>query len=481
MNPLLLIDGYKLDHRRQYPDNTTKVYSNWTPRSSRVPDQKEVVCFGLQYFIKKYLIEDMWTHFFTRPVNDVCEEYTEMVNSYVGPNDIGSDHINELWQLGYLPLEIRALPEGTLCPIGVPMLTIENTHPKFAWLVNYIETLMSNVLWMPCTSATHAFRLRKLLDSFADKTCNNRDFVQWQGHDFSMRGMSGIESSLTSGAGHLLSFAGSDTFPTIKFVRKYYDGEGLIAGSVPATEHSVMCAGGQETELETFNRILDLYPQGIVSVVSDTWNFWDVCTKIVTELKPKIMAREGKLVLRPDSGDPVKIICGDKDATDIRARKGAVQLLWDEFGGKVNNKGYKELDPHIGLIYGDAITYDRAKVICEGLEKLGFASNNIVFGVGSYTYQYNTRDTYGFAMKATWAEVDGVGKDIFKKPVTDNGEKFSAKGRLAVLQDGNSLRLVQGATPEQEKNSLLRPVFKNRDLFNVDSFTNIRTRLGMVK
>jgi len=477
MNPMTLIDGYKLDHRRQYPSDTRRVYSNWTPRSSRVAGQEEVVFFGLQAFIDKYLVEQMNEQFFGKPVEQICGSYLSRVNSYLGPNEIGSEHIRGLRRLGYLPLEFRALPEGTLCPLRVPMLTVENTNDEFAWLVNYFETLISSVLWMPCTSATTAYRLRKLLNGAATATGGDAGFVTWQGHDFSMRGMAGPEAACLSGAGHLLSFTGTDTIPAIEFVEQHYSGEnGLIGASVAATEHSVMSAGGERSERDTFEHILDLYPSGIVSIVSDTWDLWRVLTHILPELKERIMRRDGKVVIRPDSGDPTLIICGDP-SKEGPARKGVVELLWEVFGGTMTATGHRQLDPHIGVIYGDAITHERAEAICRGLAAKGFASTNMVFGVGSFSYQFVTRDTYGFAMKATWADVAGTARDLFKKPVTDSGTKFSATGRLAVIKDDGKLRVIERATSEQEAGSLLTPVWRDGKFVRRSTFAEVRRTL----
>lgn len=480
--PELLIDGYKLDHRRQYPDNTTKVYSNWTPRASRIEGQTDVVFFGLQFFLRKYLMDDFRRNFFDQPLQRVVSRYADRVNGYLGPNSIGTDHIAALHELGYLPLEFRALPEGTKVPLRVPMFTVENTHPDFGWLVNYFETILSSVIWLPCTSATTASRYRTLLDRKAAETGAPAEFVDWQGHDFSFRGMPGPEAASLSGAGHLIFFTGSDTIPAIELIEEHY-GDGLpegylIGGSVAATEHSVMCAGGELGEMETFERLLGLYPSGIVSVVSDTWDLWAVLTNIVPKLKDRIMARDGKLVIRPDSGDPVAIICGDPSAPiGSPAHKGVVELLWDTFGGEFTAKGYKVLDPHIGCIYGDSITEVRCRAITENLAKKGFASSNMVFGIGSYTYQYVTRDTFGFAMKATSVEIDGVERAIFKKPVTDSGLKNSAKGRLAVVYDADSkLSLVNEASEAEEATSLLQPVWKDGNFVRTWSFDQVRAR-----
>jgi nicotinamide phosphoribosyltransferase len=474
------IDGYKLDHRRQYGSGVTAVYSNWTPRGSRVAEDRGIIFFGLQYFLLDFLGNE-WGKFFASPIEQVTKEYEDLVNSYLGPNSIGTEHIEALHNLGYLPLRFKAFPEGCFVPLRVPAMTVENTHPDFFWLTNYIETILSCYLWGPCTSATTAFAFRKILEQYARLTGSPEEFVDWQGHDFSFRGMMGPQAAAMSGAGHLVFFTGTDTIPALRFVSKYYGQKlpdnYLIGGSVAATEHSVMSAGGHLNEGETFAKLLDLYPSGIVSVVSDTWDLWKVLTEILPKLKNKILAREGKLVIRPDSGDPVKIICGDPSALDENARKGVVQILWDTFGGTITSTGHKLLDPHIGAIYGDSINRERLAAILEGLSKNGFASANMVFGVGSYTYQYVTRDTYGFAMKATWAEKDGAGCDLWKKPITDSGEKFSAKGRLAVLEnDFMEPVVVSCATPEQEKNSLLQTVWENGILLQCDNFQTIRAR-----
>lgn len=468
VNPALMIDGYKLDHRRQYPKGTEFVYSNWTPRTSRIPEITEVVFFGLQYFLERYLGHE-WEEFFQTERGAACTAYEKRVNSYLGPNQIGSDHIAELWDLGYLPLEFRALTEGTSVPLNVPMLTVENTHPNFAWLVNYLETIMSSVLWMPCTSATTAKRLRKLFEKWADITGSPQEFVDWQGHDFSFRGLPGLEAACLSGMGHLTAFTGTDTIPAIECAETYYPvPEGyLMGGSVAATEHSVMCAGGEDGELETFERLLDLYPTGILSVVSDTWDLWKVITEVLPALKDRIMARDGKLVIRPDSGDPVDIVAGTATYGKTPVEKGVIELLWEIFGGVETSTGHKLLDPHIGVIYGDSINYERADAILQRLHWKGFASANMVFGIGSFTYQFTTRDTFGFAMKATHVTINGVGKDIFKKPVTDNGGKFSHKGRLAVLEDAEGKLYVVGQAQGWEvAKSKLQTVWRNGKFWN---------------
>ncbi len=490
MNPLLLTDFYKIHHNKMYPDNMTLLYSNFTPRKSRIPGIDKVVVFGIQHFVQEYLIKKFNEEFFSLELNRLVAEYKRHCN-------VSTKHIEDLWDLGYLPIEIKALPEGTLCPIGVPCFTIKNTHPNFGWLTNYLETLISAMMWQPITSATIAYEYKKLLSKYAIETTGSAEFVQWQGHDFSMRGMSSIESSILSGMGHLLSFTGTDTIPSIYALERSYGGNGLIGASVPATEHSVMCMGTKEDEITTFKRLLGLYPTGILSVVSDTWDLWKVCTEYLPQLKEEILARDGKLVVRPDSGDPVDIICGLQqsnpggysnqqweDITNKPDFKGVIELLWETFGGTVNEQGYKILDSHIGAIYGDSITLDRAKQICERLKAKGFASTNIVLGIGSYTYQYNTRDTFGFAMKATYGEVDGEAREIFKDPITDDGTKKSKKGLLQVTNDirdnKDIIGVIDQCSWEDEAAGLLQTVFQNGVLTNPTTLQEIRERINQI-
>ncbi len=448
----------------------------------------------------------------------------------------------------------------------VPSLFIFNTWDDVDggfWLTNYLETILSTEIWGMCTSATTAFQYLKLLRKFADLTVGNTDFVQWQGHDFSFRGMFGLEAARMSGAAHLLSFTGTDTIPAIDFLEEYYNANcelELIGGSVAATEHSVMCAGGDTNELETFRRLIeDIYPTGIISIVSDTWDYWNVLTNTAVVLKDKIMARDGKVVFRPDTGDPIKVVCGDdiwtaKDTDSLKdakqtmfwhlrhvvevntphgefgetnpsgffkcggktykmvldiewnrydkqyyyidgaivkscdeveltpEQKGSIEVLWDIFGGTITEKGFKQLDPHVGLIYGDSITLERARAICEGLMKKGFSTTNIVFGIGSYTYQFVTRDTDGYAVKATYVELQNGSevekREIYKSPKTDDGTKKSAKGLTAVFKDENGdFYLKDQATWEEVLNCEFIPVFRDGKLLKDWTLAEVRANL----
>jgi nicotinamide phosphoribosyltransferase len=481
MNPLLLTDGYKTGHHQQYPKGTTLVYSNFTPRSNKYAPKgcDEVVVFGPQ-MVMKQLHEMFQNEFFSKPKAEVCGEMKRELSAYLG-SDYDVSHFEALHDLGHLPIAVKSLPEGTKAPIKVPVLTIYNTHPDFYWVTNYLETILSNLLWKPMTSATIAHQYRKVLTQWMEKTDKERAwFVDWQGHDFSMRGMDSVEAVISSGLGHLTSFSGSDSLPAIHGARKYYGATDFVAGSVPATEHSVMCAGGKEDEVETFRRLLETYPTGILSVVSDTWDLWKVCTEHVVTLKEEILARDGKLVIRPDSGDPVDILCGSESTmyTGDPEGKGVIELLWEVFGGTVNEQGFKVLDSHIGAIYGDSITIDRANEICKRLAAKGFASTNVVLGIGSFTYQYNTRDTFGFAMKATYVEVNGEARQIFKNPITDDGTKKSATGLLWVDQntDGKYV-LFDKVTWEGESRGFLQTIYKDGQLYNQTTLNEVREKL----
>jgi len=559
----LLCDFYKISHREQYPSGTETVYSTWIPRASRIKGINHVVAFGFQAFIKEYMIKYFNENFFNRNLYDIVTEYRRVIKFTLGVDDPDVQHITDLHNLGYLPIKIKALKEGTLTPLRVPMLTMENTDPRFFWVTNYLETLMSCSMWMSATSATIAFEYRKILNKYAMETVGNTDGVQFQGHDFSMRGMGSLETAKYSGAGHLLSFVGTDTIPAILALEENYNANiktELVGTSIPATEHSVMCAHGRD-EFASYKRIItETYPKGFVSIVSDTWDLWKVLIDVVGKLKTEIMNRDGRVVIRPDSGDPVDIICGtvkideDPDLTldniidwyedlandevdrdnipdkmiyhcringkiyevtckielsnergaytgnkyyivdEINVsykeveltpqQKGVVEVLWEMFGGTITDKGYKQLDSHIGCIYGDAITIDRCKQICKKLKAKGFASTNIVLGIGSYTYQYNTRDTFGFALKSTHVVIDGVEVNIYKDPITDSDKiKKSLTGRCVVhdnLPYENIVVTDNLSITDQENMKfwdMLEDVFVDGNLIRDEKLSDIRSRL----
>ena len=562
--PTLLCDFYKVSHKEQYPAGTEKIYSTWTPRASRISNVDEIVAFGYQGFVKEYLIDFFNTEFFGRDVESVCKEYERYIKYCLGVDHPDSSHIRSLHKLGYLPIKIQAVPEGISVPIRTPMLTIENTLPEFFWITNYLECIMSTELWVASTSATIAKRYREILDQWAIQTTGSTDGVGFQGHDFSFRGMGSLEMAMKSGAGHLLSFDGTDTIPAIMYLEQYYNAsieKELVGASLPATEHSVQCVFADDKKYFD-SMITDVYPSGLVSIVSDGYDYWEMLRTVVPSLKDKILARDGKVIVRPDSGCPIKIICGtaqvvnldnvqhiknlndckrymkeiirnemssntphgecggDRDFGYFRydgtvyklvveffwnrhdkqyyfiedadvisceeknltlEEQGTIEVLWNIFGGTINEQGYKVLNSHIGAIYGDSITLQRADEICRQLEAKGFASTNIVFGIGSYTYQYNTRDTFGYAMKATYAVVNGEERLIFKDPKTDDGTKKSQKGMVNTFKNTqNNIVFEDGLNAHaqaQITNTLFRTIFEDGVLLVDESLSTIRARV----
>lgn len=536
------LDSYKIGHQGMLPEGITKGYSNFTPRSKnhfktpRGYDVDSIVWCGLTAFMEELNV--VWNEtFFRRPKTELIAEIKTFYAPFCGPLGVNTVHFEELHDLGYLPISIKALPEGAKVPVGVPVLTITNTHYRFAWLPNFLETWLSTELWKAPTAATTANLYRKILADYAEMTGGSKEFTNWQIHDFSVRGCSGINDAAKIGYGHLLNSLGTDNLPAVKLINDVYGGSNTFVGaSVPATEHFVMCAGGKETEVETYRKLINKFNSGLISIVSDTWDFWSVVhgpDSIAAQLKNDILNRVpdnlgmAKVVFRPDSGDPVKIICGYKvydhsinsepfhllydegfEAIKVDGKYfemefyqnqdgfydycgqgkelseaevlGAVECLYQTFGGTTNEKGFRTLNQRVGLIYGDSITLEREVQILEGLKEKGFASDNIVFGVGSYTYQYVTRDTFGFVMKATYIEINGEGVEIFKDPVTDNGTKKSAKGLLRVDFENGKYVLYDKQTKEQETQGCLKEVFRDGNILVKETIDQIRARVGSI-
>jgi nicotinamide phosphoribosyltransferase len=428
MNLLLHTDFYKINHGSQYPKGTTKVYSYLCARKGYGTEHNKVLFFGLKYYIEKYL---------KVPTKEEVEEFIVLADSICPLDQDTKDRVRSLVGLKELPIRIKALPEFVSYPVGTPLVSVTNTHPDYFWLPNYIEGLLLK-LWYPCSVATLSNRYKEISDKYAEQTCDNDSHVLYQVHDFGYRGCSSEESAAIAGAAFLINYKGSDNIIAAKLLNDYYPIRHSSASSVPATEHSVMCSSGPEGELETFERMLDLYPTGIVSVVSDTYDYWNVIDNVLPALKDRILERDGKFVVRPDSGDPEEII------------PHTIDKLGNLFGYTTNSKGYKELNPKIGLIYGDAIYIERFERILHRLEELGWASSNLVVGVGGIMLQNHSRDDYGFAMKASYIEVNGEPRNIFKCPKTDTKKK-SHKGMLAVTVDYIDNKLVINTIEECDR------------------------------
>jgi len=558
--PMNLADFYKTGHPGMYPEETDLLVANWTPRADKYAPvalsplyDSKVVWFGITGFIKEFLIDTFNRDFFQKPKAEAVRKYKRRMDTALGLNKVKMTQLEKLHDLGYLPLEIRSLPEGSRVNIKVPPVVFLNTNDAFPWVSTYFESLFSCESWKPSTVATIAFEFRKILTYFAHLTGSPLDFVNWQGHDFSMRGMSGVHDAMRCGAGHLLSFFGTDTIPAIDYLEDYYGANSdteLVGGSVPATEHSVMTlrillwvkrlardpanAGKSEKELRKMAElnvirelVTELFPSGIVSIVADSFDFWNVITNIAASLKEEILAREAdelgnaKVVFRPDSGDPVKILCGaaleiseltgkavyaaleegydhvtvggryykaeyvgfgnlDCKWTEVPVTpelKGAVECLWDTFGGTITDKGFKLLNPRVGFIYGDSINLQRLLAILKRLVAKGFASGNVVFGMGSFLYQFNTRDGFSWAMKAIYAEVGDETIEIYKDPATDDGTKKSAKGLLRVEKEGDDFVLYQQQSREEFDSGALVPIFRDSHMLLEPSLAEMRERL----
>ncbi|MGL4523376.1 MAG: nicotinate phosphoribosyltransferase [Bacilli bacterium] len=429
------IDAYKVGHMNQYDPEVEYVQSVFQLRSSRT--FTHVPVFGLQYFIEEYL---------TKPVThaEVDELTNELKLMGIYHQDIETK-LNALADLGYIPLSINAVPEGTIVTTPNAIATITNTVAGFHWVVGLAETLLLQ-WWATLSTAAQSLLYRQVTEHFFAKS-SDLDSVKFHVHDFGLRGASCPEHGALTGAAHALSFNGSDTISTLPFLREYYDAQGFAIGSVPASEHSVMCSFGRDRELEAFEHMLNTYPNGIVSIVSDTYNWYNVLDTILPQLKDKILARDGRIVVRPDSGIPEQIINGrylrhSSDLTYTTADKGALRSLDETFGHTVNSRGYRVLNDKIGLLYGDGMYLGRYVRTLRDMLELGYSAENLIIGVGGIL-RGHSRDTLGCAIKATAVRrTDGIWLGIMKDPVTDHGKK-SYCGRVKVIKTENGFRTVE--------------------------------------
>ena len=484
-NPMLLIDFYKAVHAEMLPKNITKSVSYFTPRMSRVKRWDKVVMFGLQGFIKTYLIDYFNEEFFDKPFEEIIYEYKRIMDASLGKDAYKIDKIESLHKLGYLPIEIVALPEGTIVPMHVPMFGITNTHKDFAWLPQSLESLISAEMWHPMLAATVGMTYRGIVNHYYDLTCEDNIPRSKALGAFDFRGEECLESAVKAGAGWCLSFLNTATVPTIPYLEKNYfcdcTKESVAYGS-PSTEHSVMgsnyAVDGDEITL--LRRLLtEIYPNTSFSAVLDSYDYWNIIDNILPQLKTEIMNHNGCMLMRGDSGDCVEVVTK------------TVFKLWEEFGGIINSKGYKVLDPHVKAIYGDSITVQRCEEIYKILMENGFSCSNVALGVGSFSFQCIeedgflkpfTRDTFSSCIKATYCEIDGKPFPIFKNP-KDGGFKKSQKGccRVYTRCDGSIYyedELTWEQTIDYEKRgNMLIPVFKDGELLKEQSLKEIRDRL----
>jgi nicotinamide phosphoribosyltransferase len=483
-NPMLLIDFYKGVHAEMLPEKITKSVSYFTPRMSRIGQWDKVVMFSLQGFIKTYLIDYFNEEFFNRPFIKVIREYKRIMDATLGLGTYKIEKIEKLHKLGYLPIEIVALPEGTLVPMHVPMFGITNTHPDFAWLPQALESLISAEMWHPMIAATVGYTYRQIVNEYYDLTCDDNIPRARALGAFDFRGEECLQSAEKAGAGWCLSFLNTATVPTIPYLEANYNCDCTkepVAFGSPSTEHSVMCSnyavdGDEETLLKRL--LTEIYPNTSFSAVLDSYDYWNVIDNILPKIHKEIMEHNGCMLMRGDSGDCVEVVTK------------TVFKLWEQFGGTINSKGYKVLDPHVKAIYGDSITIQRCEEIYKILMENGFACSNVALGVGSFSFQCIeengilkpfTRDTFSSCIKATYCEIDGEPYPIFKNP-KDGGFKKSQKGCCLVFKDTFGEIIYRDNFTWREVNlytntNMLETVFKDGKLIKEQSLAEIRERL----
>lgn len=448
-----LSDSYKVSHWKQYPAGTKKVYSYFEPRTGAKFDK--TVFFGLQYFLMEYLEGQVVT-------KDKIDEAEELFNSHFGGkvfHRTGWERILNKFG-GRLPIEIKACPEGTIVDSSNVLMTVENTDPESFWLTNYLETLLVQV-WYPSTVATQSRAMKQVLLSYLEKT-GDPSLINFKLHDFGFRGVTCPEQAAIGGAAHLINFLGTDTVPGLVLAKRFYN-EFMAGFSIPASEHSTITSWLKEHEVDACRNMLEQYPEGLVACVSDSYDIFNCCANIWGgALKEQILARNGTLVVRPDSGYPPEIVVKVLD------------ILGEKFGYTINSKNYKVLDPHVRVIQGDGIDFAMLDLILSAMEKSGWSADNVAFGSGGGLLQKLNRDTQKFAFKCSSALVGSSERDVFKQPITDSGKK-SKSGRLKLVNYGGNLITVASSDPRDD---VLQTVFKNGEVLNKQDFIQIRKRLS---
>jgi nicotinamide phosphoribosyltransferase len=471
-NIILLSDSYKASHYKQYPPGTTKVYSYFESRGGDFP---ETVFFGLQYILKEYLVGQVVTPGAIAQAAGMLAEHFSSDQLF---NHEGWDHIRRDHD-GHLPVSIRAALEGTVVPTHNVLMTVENTCPKCYWVTNYLETLLVQT-WYPTTVATQSRAIKEVIAKYLESTGDPAG-IDFKLHDFGFRGVSSVESAAIGGASHLVNFRGTDTMVALKMLRDYYDARPVPGFSIPAAEHSTITSWGRENEVDAFRNMLDQYPTGLVAVVSDSFDIIRACYDLWgSELKDRVMSRNGVLVVRPDSGDPVPTVLA------------VIEALGTRFGCSVNAKGFKVLDPHVRVIQGDGVNFDSISEILHNLEQHKWSADNIAFGMGGALLQKLDRDTQKFAFKCSYIEGEATPsyghlsnlnatvskrwqRDVYKDPIGDYGKK-SKRGRLALLNVNgefttNSSNGICGSSADN-----LREVFRDGRLLIDHDFSEVRKR-----
>ncbi|MCK5725646.1 MAG: nicotinate phosphoribosyltransferase [Thiotrichaceae bacterium] len=453
-NIILNTDSYKSSHFLQYPAKTTTVSSYI---ESRGGDFKQTVFFGLQAFIKQYLLTPI-----TQANIDEAEELLALH---------GVPFYKEGWQMildrhqGFLPLEIEALPEGTVVATRNALVQVKNTDPDAYWLTSYIETALLRAIWYPTTVATVSWEVKQVIAHYLEETSDELKQLPFKLHDFGARGVSSHESAALGGMAHLVNFQGSDTMAGIIAARKYY-GATMAGFSIPASEHSTMTSWGRDNEVGAYANMLDQFAQSgkLFAVVSDSYDIYHAVTEIWgKQLRQQIEESGATLIVRPDSGDPKTVVLEVLDR------------LYAEFGGRVNPKGYRVLADCVRVIQGDGVNLTSIAEILAAMKAKGYSAENIAFGMGGGLLQQSDRDTLRFAMKASAVEIDEQWNDIFKQPITDAG-KGSKRGRLAVIKSGQAYQTIREDQRELGQENYLRVVYRDGELLVDDDFHLIRQR-----
>lgn len=462
-NLILLADAYKYAHHKLYYPGTTQIYSYLESRGGMF---NETIFFGLQYFLKEYLQGEAFTQ-------QDLDEAADFLPQVFGRDDVFDkakfQYILDKHQ-GHLPVRIKAVPEGTAVPTGNVLMTIENTDPECYWLTNFLETLLMQV-WYPCTVATLSNQIRKVVTEFYNETASEEakagiDFVL---NDFGFRGVSSVESAKLGGAAHLINFSGSDNLAGSSMAIQYYDAQKVYGLSIPATEHSICTLLGREGELEVFKHVLRIFPTGVIACVSDSFNIFKACKEYWGgELRDEILNRQGTLVIRPDSGDPIRTLLAIFD------------ILFETFGYTTNSKGYKVLPAQVRVIQGDGVNYTEIINIYNALKANGISAENLVLGMGGALLQKIDRDTQKFALKCSSAVVNGQEVAVEKSPTEMDAEgnitpsfKKSKGGRLKLVRTDNTFK----TTKEHDRPELadeLRIVFENGKLLNSITFEQVK-------
>ena len=446
-NLILDTDSYKLSHYKQYPPNTEHVFSYIESRGGAFDS---TLFFGLQ----KALIE-LNKHF---PTWDDFNEAKSLAKEHGVPfNEAGWQ---DLIALGYFPLEIRAVPEGSVIPAKNVLVTVVNTDARFYWLTSYLETSLLRAVWYPTTVATLSFECKKVIQRYMLATCDSTDGLGFKLHDFGARGVSSEESAGIGGAAHLVNFLGTDTLSAIRCAAHFYNA-GVCGYSIPATEHSTITSWGRANELEAYRNVLKKFPEGLVACVSDSYDIFNAVKNLWgDELRCEVLSRKGTLVIRPDSGDP-------EDILPILLDK-----VGERFGYSINTKGYKVLNDKVRLIQGDGVNLASLARILEIMSTKGWSTENIAFGMGGGLLQQLNRDTLKFAMKNSAVRVNGQWQDVYKDPITDHGKR-SKKGILD-LQQGKTVTIEPELLFAQRASSDLQIVYRNGELYNTMDFQQIR-------